>query len=175
MPSSTWSSHITYCTKPRKTDALSDHKICIASPGKRSAPSQSSLLLSFALAHFETLSELHTMANHRYWRLIHGELSRLASPKWQFICINGKKCFRTMWKDLAIELPKVFDLCAEQTLWNTARKTEMKRPLPFMLNGGLQDFKTTFDGGDGGGVGTGGQKHTLTRTECHEHTRSTGK
>ena len=27
------------------------------------------------------------------------------------------------------EFPAVFDLCAEQTLWNTARDTEMRRPL----------------------------------------------
>ena len=36
----------------------------------------------------EALSEIQTMAHHRCWRLIHGELSRLASPKCRFICIN---------------------------------------------------------------------------------------
>ena len=77
----------------------------------------------------ETLSELHTMAHHRCWRLIHGELSRLASTQWWFICINGEKCFRTVWKELAQEFPEVFDNCAVQTLWNTAREGEMRRPL----------------------------------------------
>ena len=36
----------------------------------------------------EALSELHTMTHHRYWRLIHGELSRLAPSKWRFVCIT---------------------------------------------------------------------------------------
>jgi hypothetical protein len=77
----------------------------------------------------EALSELHTMTNHRCWCLIHGELSRLASPKWRFICINGEQCFRTLWKELTEEFPEVFDHCVEQTLWNTARETEMTRRL----------------------------------------------
>ncbi len=34
-----------------------------------------------------------------------------------------------MWKELAKEFPTVFDQCAEQTLWNTARDTELRRPL----------------------------------------------
>ena len=34
-----------------------------------------------------------------------------------------------MWQELAQEFPEVFDLCAEQKLWNTARDTEMRRPL----------------------------------------------
>jgi hypothetical protein len=32
-------------------------------------------------------------------------------------------------QELAKEFPAVFDLCAEQTLWNTARDTELERPL----------------------------------------------
>ena len=53
----------------------------------------------------EALSEIHTMAHHRCWRLIHGELSRLASPAWRFICINHEKSFRTIWTELAQEFP----------------------------------------------------------------------
>ncbi len=34
-----------------------------------------------------------------------------------------------MWKELAQEFPEVFDHCAEQTLWNTVKETEMTRPL----------------------------------------------
>ena len=34
-----------------------------------------------------------------------------------------------MWKELDQEFPAVFDLCTEQTLWNTARDTELERPL----------------------------------------------
>ena len=72
----------------------------------------------------ETLSELH-----RCWCLIHGELSHLASSKWRFICINNEKCFRTVWKELDQEFPKVFNQYTEQTLWNTARDIELRRPL----------------------------------------------
>ena len=43
--------------------------------------------------------------------------------------INNEKSFRTVWTELAQEFPEVFNHCAEQTLWNAARDTEMKRPL----------------------------------------------
>jgi hypothetical protein len=69
------------------------------------------------------------MTHHRSWRLIHGELSRLAPSKWRFVCINNEKCFRTVWKELAQEFPAVFDQCEEQTLWNSTRDTEVRRPL----------------------------------------------
>ena len=42
---------------------------------------------------------------------------------------NNEKCFRTVWSELAQEFPEVFNLCAEQTLWNAARDLEMQRPL----------------------------------------------
>ena len=77
----------------------------------------------------EALSEIHTMAHHRCWRLIHGELSRLALSTWRFICIHNEKSFRTVWTELAQEFPEVFNHCAEQTLWNAARDSEMQRPL----------------------------------------------
>ena len=50
--------------------------------------------------------------------LIYGELSHLESPTWCFICINGEKCFRTMWKDLTQEYPESFDHYTEETLLN---------------------------------------------------------
>ena len=77
----------------------------------------------------EALSEIHTMTHHRCWRLIHGELSRLVSSDWSLICIHNEKNFRTVWTELAQEFPEVFNHCEEQTLWNTARDTEMQRPL----------------------------------------------
>ena len=69
------------------------------------------------------------MSHHRCWRLIHGELSRLASSDWRFICIDNEKSFRTVWTELAQEFPEVFNHCAEQTLWNAARDSELQRPL----------------------------------------------
>ena len=34
-----------------------------------------------------------------------------------------------MWKELAQEFTKGFNQCTEQTLWNTARDIESRRPL----------------------------------------------
>ncbi len=34
-----------------------------------------------------------------------------------------------MWKELDQEFQMVFDQCVEQTLWNAARDTELRRPL----------------------------------------------
>ena len=34
-----------------------------------------------------------------------------------------------VWKEWAQEFPEVFDHCAEQTLWNTGRDKELRRPL----------------------------------------------
>jgi hypothetical protein len=55
---------------------------------------------------------------------LHTELSRLPFSAWRFICINNEKSFRTVWTELAQEFPEVFNHCAEQTLWNTARDSE---------------------------------------------------
>ena len=74
----------------------------------------------------EALSKLHTMTHHRCWRLIHGDLSRLTSPKWRFVCINTEKCFRTVWKELDQEFPEVFDQCVEQTIWLHCRSAVAK-------------------------------------------------
>ena len=51
------------------------------------------------------------------------------SSVWDFICINNEKSFRTVWTELAQEFPEVFNHCAEITLWNAARDSEMQRPL----------------------------------------------
>ena len=51
----------------------------------------------------ESLSEGHTVAHHRYWRLIHRELPRLSSVKWRFMCILGEKNLETIWKELQEE------------------------------------------------------------------------
>ena len=48
----------------------------------------------------EALSEVHTTDHHGFWRLIHGELARLASVKWKFMCISGEKNLETIWKEL---------------------------------------------------------------------------
>ncbi len=55
----------------------------------------------------EALSEAHTAkhtaTHHRCWRLLHGELARLASTEWRFMCISGEKKLETIWKELTEE------------------------------------------------------------------------
>ncbi len=51
----------------------------------------------------ETLSKAHTTFHHRYWRLLHGELARLASAEWRFMCISGEENLDTIWKGLTEE------------------------------------------------------------------------
>jgi hypothetical protein len=77
----------------------------------------------------EALSEIHTLAHHRCWRIIHAELGRLTSSKWRFICINGGENLKTMWNDLEDEFPKVFNFCSVQTLENATLEQERHRPL----------------------------------------------
>jgi hypothetical protein len=77
----------------------------------------------------ETLSEIHTFAHHRCWRIIHTELVRFASSKWRFICINGEKNLCPIWEELGVEFPEIFNLCAAQTLENTVMDQEMKHPM----------------------------------------------
>jgi hypothetical protein len=38
-----------------------------------------------------TWTAAHIDAQHQCWRLIHGELARLAAPEWKFLCISGEK------------------------------------------------------------------------------------
>ena len=77
----------------------------------------------------EALSEAHTLAHHRCWRIIHAELRRLASSKWQFICINGEKNLKTIWNELEDEVPEVFNFCSVQTLENAATEQARHHPL----------------------------------------------
>jgi hypothetical protein len=78
---------------------------------------------------YEALSEVHTLAHHRCWRIIHSELQCLASSKWRFICVNGEKNLRTVWNDLEEEFPEVFNYCSVQTLENATMGQERTRPL----------------------------------------------
>jgi hypothetical protein len=77
----------------------------------------------------EALSDIHALAHHRCWCIIHTELVRLASSKWRFICINGEKNLRTFWGKLGLEFPEIFNLGVAQTLENTVMDQEMKRPM----------------------------------------------
>ena len=52
----------------------------------------------------EALSAAHMDAHHQCWRLIHGELDRLASPEWKFLCISGEKCLQTIWNEIPSEI-----------------------------------------------------------------------
>jgi hypothetical protein len=66
----------------------------------------------------EALSEIHTLAHHRCWCIIHAELRRLASSKWRFICINGEKTLKTIWNELEVEFPEIFNHCSVKLLEN---------------------------------------------------------
>ena len=48
----------------------------------------------------ETLSADHIDGHHQCWRLIHGEVARLAAPEWKFLYISGEKCLQTLWNDI---------------------------------------------------------------------------
>ena len=127
FPSNSWRSKITNGKESDKCDLC---KALWISQGRFTTESALPVQTLGHIQHTcEALSEIHTMAHHRCWRLIHAELSRLASSAWRFICINNEKSFRTVWTELAQEFPEVFNHCAEQTLWNAARDSEMQRSL----------------------------------------------
>ena len=127
FPSNFWWNKITNSKKSDKCDIC---KVMWVSQGRftteRTLPIQT---LGHIQHTCESLSELHTMTHHRWWRLTHVELSRLVSSKWYFIYINNEKCFRTVWKELFQEFRKVFNQCSEQRFWNAARDIELRRPL----------------------------------------------
>ena len=81
----------------------------------------------------ESLSEAHTADHHRWWRLIHGELSRLVSTKWRFMCITGEKNLETIWTELTDEFKDLHRLqwlnITKDSIWNAERDREMSRPL----------------------------------------------
>ena len=52
----------------------------------------------------EALSAAHIDAHHQCWRLIHGELARLAAPGWKFLCVSGEKCLQTIWDEITLSL-----------------------------------------------------------------------
>ena len=56
-------------------------------------------------------------------------MRRLASSKWQFICINGEKNLKTIWNELEDEIPEVFNFCSVQTLENAATEQARHHPL----------------------------------------------
>ena len=78
----------------------------------------------------EALSEAHTSAHHRCWRLIHAELARLASSEWRFMCITGEKNLATVWKELAEEFKTDLEYMniTKDAIWNAARDREIGRP-----------------------------------------------
>jgi len=69
-------------------------------------------------------------AHHQCWRLIHGELARLAAPEWKFLCISGEKCLQTLWNEIPSEIEGLHYLnLTQDALWTAARDREMGRPL----------------------------------------------
>jgi len=88
----------------------------------------------------EALSAAHIDAHHQCWRLIHGELARLAAPGWKFLCVSGEKCLQTIWNDITADFVDVQYLnLTQETIWNAARAREMDRPLTTVEQRKIQD------------------------------------
>ena len=78
----------------------------------------------------EALSAAHIDAHHQCWRLIHGELARLAAPEWKFLCVSGEKCLQTIWDEITSDFEDIQYLnLTQETIWNASRAREMARPL----------------------------------------------
>ncbi len=46
------------------------------------------------------------------------------------MCISGEKCLQTLWNDIPSEIEDLQYLnLTQDTIWNTTRDREMKRPL----------------------------------------------
>ena len=76
----------------------------------------------------EALSAVHIDAHHQCWRLIHGELARLAAPGWKFLCVSGEKCLQTIWDEITSDfedIPTEYLNLTQETIWNVARVREM--------------------------------------------------
>jgi hypothetical protein len=131
FPSNFWRNKITNGEESDKCDVC---KALWMSQGRFTTESVLSVQTLGHIQHTcEVLSEIHTMAHHRCWRLIHGGFHDWCPRSWRFICIDNEKNFRTVWTwsrtELAQEFPEVFNHCREQTLRNTVRDSEMQRPL----------------------------------------------
>ena len=129
FPSKVWIHRITKGKESNKSD------LCTALRIKENRFTTEEDLPEQDLGHIqhacEALSEAHTSAHHRCWRLIHGELARLASPEWRFKCITGEKNLETVWKELAEEFQEDLQWLniTKHSIWNAARDREMGRPL----------------------------------------------
>jgi hypothetical protein len=78
----------------------------------------------------EALSADHIDTHHQCWRLIHGEVARLAAPEWKFLCISGERYLQTFWNDIPSEIEGLQYLnFTQDTIRNAARDREMKSPL----------------------------------------------
>jgi hypothetical protein len=78
----------------------------------------------------EVLSAAHIDTHHQCWRLIHGELARLAAPTWKFLCFSGEKCLQTLRNEIPIRIKGLQYLnLTQDTIWNAERTREMDCPL----------------------------------------------
>ena len=93
----------------------------------------------------EALSAAHIDAHHQCWRLIHGELARLAAPEWKFLCISGEKCLQTIWDAIPSEIEGLQYLnLTQDAIWNAARTHEMDRPLTWEEARRVQEGHSKF-------------------------------
>ena len=75
----------------------------------------------------EVLTDDHTEGHHQCCRWIHGELARLTSPEWKFMCTSGEKYLQTIWDELPLQIEDLQYLSiTKDTIWNTTRNREME-------------------------------------------------
>jgi len=84
----------------------------------------------------ETLSTAHidSETHHQCYRVIHGELVRLSSPEWKFLCISGEKCLQTIWNEIPLEIEglQYLNLVSRKMWYGIQTIREMDHPLTLM-------------------------------------------
>jgi len=78
----------------------------------------------------EALSAAHIEDHHQCCRRIHGELARVVSPEWKFLCLSVEKFLQTKWDEITSDFKDLQYLnLTQDTIWNAARDRELARPL----------------------------------------------
>ena len=118
FPSNAWRSRI---SKGKESDRCD---LCKALWVAQNRFTTDSVLHEQTLGHLqhtcEALRDVHTMAHHRCWRLIHGELSRLASAKWNSKKKRTSEQYGQNWHTTI----QKYTTCAQHNAYGWQRKRE---------------------------------------------------